>query len=405
MGNALERVHSRHKDTRNGHNHVYNQGLFGIQMEQIERSRKNFVLFDLGVANADNDAMRRPRDYQGMMTNVKQLILYSKSACVSGYNQTPGVLLYLSPQLKRVDIKHVNVFDLVVIDRIFPLLSEGATVCMNWDQMERLRQRNPHFLDNVSCVNLFLTATTAIGVESWVFLHEWASTRDNQILQLHIQRWTIGMQVTAHGAYREIVLKPQTTAGLHTFEITMEDVDHEAIRSPGQMGLWSLFVNTETITNVACSVSDVATPLTVVWISELMNTFMSVCHHVYGFHYLYCEWNGEWNDIQQIVNRMVVNFVEGSRNAFLSTVDDLQPDVPFFEPWDHLLDLELKIDLPKCEMKHFTHRRPEINDYRLQDANAKEFTQRFQNAMFHEDRIKIEFVPKPKRGAKRKEMS
>ena len=397
MGNVLDQAREPHTDYHTGR-YRYHPGSF---LEQINETRDTLnrtghLTFDLSLDNVEDDRTVPKTVYQDLLPNIHSLALESEPSVRSLYNHTPNVLLYLAPQLRSMTITNVNLIDLFAIEGIFPLLPGNTKVSLTWDHLRKLGERNDLFLDKVAELDVTITERDTVTVDSLTLLHEWASSNTHKrLLHVYVEHWTITMQTVFTSACAVI---PPLSDGPKRFNLSVRKIEHQVFESTDPVCVvWSRFVSTNTYGHIHLSVPGAATRFTFQWLSDMLQSFMESSPHVTPSVYLDCEEDGDWDIMKPGIDRLVLNCVERTRDAYMSAIDTtaFPTEFPDYDELDHVYELELIIRRPQTEMGRITYTPPSATDLQTQpnyqDPTKIAFTIQLQTEMFDENHISLEF--------------
>ena len=363
-------------------------------------NRTGHLTFDLSLDNVEDDRTVPKTVYQDLLPNIHSLALESEPSVRSLYNHTPNVLLYLAPQLQYMTIANVNLIDLFAIEGIFPLLPGNTKVSLTWDHMRKLGERNHSVLDKVAELVVDITERDTVTVDSLVLLHEWASSNiHKRTLHVYVDHWTIAMQTVFMSACA--VIQPLSD-GLERFHLNVRQIEQEVFEStdPAYV-VWSRFVSTNTYGYVHLSVPGAATRFTFQWLGHMLQIFIK-SSHVTPSLYLDCEEEGDWYIMKQWIDRLVLNSVERTRDAYMSAIGTtaFPTKFPDYDELGHVYELELLISCPQTEMGQITYTPLRATDLQTQanyqDPTKVAFTIQLQTAMFKKNDILLEFEEKMK---------
>ena len=373
----------------------------GSFLEQINETRDTLnrtghLTFDLSLDNVEDDRTVPKTVYQDLLPNIHSLALESEPSVRSLYNHTPNVLLYLAPQLRSMTITNVNLIDLFAIEGIFPLLPGNTKVSLTWDHLRKLGERNDLFLDKVAELDVTITERDTVTVDSLTLLHEWASSNTHKrLLHVYVEHWTNTMQTVFTSACAVI---PPLSDGPKRFNLSVRKIEHQVFESTDLVCVvWSRFVSTNTYGHIHLSVPGAATRFTFQWLSDMLQSFMESSPHVTPSVYLDCEEDGDWDIMKPGIDRLVLNCVERTRDAYMSAIDTtaFPTEFPDYDELDHVYELELIIRRPQTEMGRITYTPPSATDLQTQpnyqDPTKIAFTIQLQTEMFDENHISLEF--------------
>ena len=145
------------------------------------------------------------------------------------------------------------------------------------------------------------------------------------------------------------------------------------------------------------TVSDVAMHHNIMWIEDLLKTFMRSCSpNVNTFLSFHFDATDGWDSVKQMIDRIIITHVEGTRDAFLSMHPDLPLDaveetVPVYIClWSHMLHLSLTIGLSESEIQKIDYDLPTAHNYQCHDEAKTKFTVSLQNVMVNQEQIGFE---------------
>ena len=410
MGNVLQQARNPHTDYHTGR-YVYHPGSFMDQINNIHFRRTlmhtGHLPFDLTLEHVEDDRIVPKTVYRELLPKIQSITLYSEPSIPSLYNHTPNVLLYLAPKLQKMDMLDVNLIDLGAIEGMFPLLPGVTKVLLVWDHVRKLGERNHFFLDKVAQLEVSISRYDTVTVDSLVLLHEWASSNQRR-LHVYVEHWTIAMQTVFMSACA--VIQPLSD-GLERFNVSVGTFEHKVFESTDPADVvWSRFVSRNTYGKIDLSVpGGTATQFTFEWLSRMLQIFMESSPHVIPSLELDCEEEGDWDTMKPRIDRLVLNCVERTRDAYMSAIDTTEFPTEVQDYDYNVYELKLAIRLPQTAMERITYTPPSATDLQTQpnyqDPTKIAFTIQLQTEMFHESKIQVLLNFELTRGTKRKHMA
>ena len=308
MGNVLKQAQQRHIDLRSGRC-GYNLGSFWDAVYSESANRLTNLRFDLSTANP-YDLPLSKEEYRDALPNLRTITLTSEPNIPTLYNTTPRVLLAHAPHLTYLDISRVNRFDLLVIERLFPLLKD-VTVRLQLDQLQLLCERNPSVFRTVSTLKLDVANDCRSTPASWRLLYEWASSDYMLALALYIPKWTASLQTVVSELCSSVRPHTYRATGLDAFSLHLKEIDHQVFEP--NFAVWNCFISKNTKVQIFLKHVYQTTRPTVTWLDAMLNNFMKNQSDVLINMTLHCD-TCDW---KEIIDPLLVHYVEHVREAYL----------------------------------------------------------------------------------------
>ena len=278
----------------------------------------------------DEDLQVNEMNFKGFLPNLKNLVLRSGSD-PSLYPSTPEILKYLAPRLQQLDIREVKITELGVVKELFPFITTGLALELNWDHLQTLSDWDPLFLTKLQALRIHINPDDTVRVELLVWLHKWVIEAQRDILHVHIKCWTTQMQTVFSAAYLQIAQHDWIPRGVYNFVLRVEAIECGvcATNQPGHAEkLWSQFVNRETNAEVVMKFPD-ATPQTLPWFgNKMLSPFVDVdCLGLRSYIQLDCRDDAWDRSMKQSVDVFISNFLDWSTNAIVQKYN-VDPNFP-----------------------------------------------------------------------------